>query len=89
VFDHDNVKYNIILGINLLSKTGIKFNYSEGNMEWFDCSIPLCPPGWLDVNKFDAMEDMYHIKVKDKLFNEDWLECFAKRFWMPSMKGQM
>jgi hypothetical protein len=48
VFDNDNVEYNIILGTNFLSKTGIKLNYSEGNMEWFDCSIPLCPPGGLD-----------------------------------------
>ena len=33
VFDNDNIKYNIILGTNFLSKTGIKLNYSEGNME--------------------------------------------------------
>jgi hypothetical protein len=33
VFDNNNVKYNIILGTNFLSKTGIKLNYSEGNME--------------------------------------------------------
>jgi hypothetical protein len=33
VFDNDNVKYDIILGTNFLSKTGIKLNYSEGNME--------------------------------------------------------
>jgi hypothetical protein len=46
-------------------------------MEWFDCSIPLCPPGGLDLNKFNAMEDMFHIQVKDKLFSEDWLKCFA------------
>ncbi len=51
VFDNDNVKYNIILGTNFLSKTGIKLNYSEGNLEWFDCSIPLCPPGvWIQKN---------------------------------------
>jgi hypothetical protein len=46
-------------------------------VEWFDCSIPLCPPGGLDSNKFDAMEDMFHIQVEDKIFGEDWLECFA------------
>ncbi len=46
-------------------------------MEWFDCSIPLHPPEGLDSNKFDAMEDMFHILVKDKIFGEDWLECFA------------
>jgi hypothetical protein len=77
VFDNDNVKYNIILGTNFLSKTGIKLNYSEGKMEWFDCSIPLCPPGGLDSKEFNAMEDMFHIQVEDKIFGEDWLECFA------------
>jgi hypothetical protein len=41
VFANDNVKYNIILGTNFLSVTVIKLNYSEGKMEWFDCSIPL------------------------------------------------
>ncbi len=46
-------------------------------MEWFDCSIPLLPPEDLDSNEFDAMEDLFHIQVKDKIFGEDWLECFA------------
>ena len=46
-------------------------------MEWFDCSIPCCPPGDLDSNTFNTMEDMFHIQVKDKIFGEDWLECFA------------
>jgi hypothetical protein len=77
VFDNDNVKYDIILGTNFLSKTGIKLNYSEGNMEWFDCSISHCPPGGLDSKEFNAMEDMFQIQVKDKIFGEDWLECFA------------
>jgi hypothetical protein len=77
VFDIDNVKYDIILGTKFLSKTGTKLNYSEGNMEWFDCSIPLCPPGGLDSKEFNAMEDMFHIQVKDKIFGEDWLECFS------------
>ncbi len=36
VFDNDNVKYDIILSTNLLSKTGFKSNCSEGSMEWFD-----------------------------------------------------
>jgi hypothetical protein len=79
VFDNDNVKYNIILGTNFLSKTGIKLSYSKGNMEWFDCSIPLCPPGDLDSKEFDAMEDMFHIQVENEIFGEDWLECFCNR----------
>jgi hypothetical protein len=77
VFGNNNVKYNIILGTNFPSKTGMKLNYSEGNMEWFDCSIPLCPPGGLDSKEFNTMEDMFHIQVEEKNFGEDWLECFA------------
>ncbi len=46
-------------------------------MEWFHCSIPLCPPGGLDSKEFDAMEDMLCIQVEDKIFGEDWLEHFA------------
>jgi hypothetical protein len=79
VFDNDNVKYNTLLGTNFLSKIGIKLNYSEGNMEWFDCSIPLCPPGGLDSKEFDAMEDVFHIQVKEELFGDDWLKCFATK----------
>ncbi len=77
VFDNNNIKNNIILGTNFLFKTEMKLNYSEGNMEWFDCSIPLYPPGGLDLNNVNEMEDMFHIQVKDELFGEDWLECFA------------
>ncbi len=46
-------------------------------MEWFDYSIPLCPPEGLDSNEFNNMVNMFHIQVKDKLFGEDWLKCFA------------
>ncbi len=46
-------------------------------MEWFDCSIPLHPSGGLDSKKINAMEDMFHIQDEDKIFDEDWLECFA------------
>jgi hypothetical protein len=83
VFDNNNVKYDIILGTNFLSKTQIKLNYSEGNMEWFDCTIPLCPPGGLDSNKLDAMKNMFHIQVKDELFGEDLFECFATEILDP------
>jgi hypothetical protein len=72
VFDNDNVENGIILGTNYLFKTGIKLNYSsEGNMEWFDFSIPLCPPEGLDLNEFNTMEDMFHIQVKDKIFSAE------------------
>jgi hypothetical protein len=54
-------------------------------MEWFDCFIQLCPPGGLDSKEFNTMEDMFHIQV-DKIFGEDWLECFATEILDASMK---
>ncbi len=71
MFDNNSIKYNIILSTNLLSNTGFKLNYSDGKMEWFDYSIPLCLPGDLDSKEFDAMEDMFYIQVKDKIFGDD------------------
>jgi hypothetical protein len=89
VFDNNHIKYNIILVTKFLSKTGIKLNYSEENMEWFDCSIPLCPPRGLDSKEFDAMEDMFHIKLKTRFLVKIGLNALQQRFWMPSMKRQM
>jgi hypothetical protein len=79
MFDNDNVKYDIILGTTLFSKNGIKLNYPEGNMEWFDCLIPICPPGGLDSKEFDGTEDMFDIQVEDELFGKDWPKCFATK----------
>ena len=77
VFDNGKLKYDIILGTNFLLKAGIRLNYSEGKMEWFNCSIPLCPPGGLDTKEFNAMEDMFFVQTEDELFGEDWLDCYA------------
>ncbi len=33
----------------------------------------------IGLKKLYAMEDMVHIQVKDKLFGEDWLTCFATK----------
>ncbi len=31
------------------------------------------------MNEFNAIEDMFHIQVKDEIFGEDWLKCFATK----------
>jgi hypothetical protein len=56
VFDNKNVKYSIIL------------------KETWNGLISPSHFAHLEVwnsNKFNAMEDMFHIQVKDKLFGED------------------
>ena len=54
----------LILGTNFLLKTGIKLNYLEGKIEWYNCSITLHPPGGLDYKDIDAMEDMFFIQAE-------------------------
>ena len=78
VFDNDNCNYDIILGTNFLSKAGIKLNYEDETMEWFDTTLPLRPTGvGLKAEDFDAMVDSFHIQVENELFGEDWLQSFA------------
>jgi hypothetical protein len=78
VHDNDDCKYDIILGSKFLTKTGIKLNYADETMEWFDTTLPLRPTGvGLKAEDFDAMVDAFHILVENELFGEDWLENFA------------
>eukprot|EP00956_Cyclotella_meneghiniana_P006711 scaffold8908_cov51-Cyclotella_meneghiniana.AAC.1 len=77
VFDNDNCNYDIILGTNFLSKTGIKLDFETHEMKWFDTVLPLRPKGGLEAKDFDAMADAFHIQVEEELFGEDWLQCFA------------
>jgi hypothetical protein len=48
-------------------------------MEWFDCTIPLHPPGGLASTGFDAMEDMVFIQAEDEFFGQDWPSCYATK----------
>ena len=77
IFDNDNCKYDIIMGTDFLSKTGVKLDYSTGEMSWFDDVIPMRPSHGLTSSDFDAMEDQYFIQLEDEVFGEDWLQSFA------------
>jgi hypothetical protein len=78
VHDNDACTYDIILGTQFLSKTGIKLDYANEQMEWFDTTLPLKPTGvGLKAEDFDAMVDSFHIQVENELFGEDWLQNFA------------
>ncbi len=91
VFDNDNVKYDIILSTNLLSKTGFKLNYSEGKQEWFDFWLvhPFLPTWRLGFEQISCHGDMFNIQVKDKLFGEDWLKSFATEILDAKYEKQM
>jgi hypothetical protein len=58
-------------------------------MEWYNCSIPLHPPGSLDLKEFNALKDMFHIQMEDKLCGKDWLKCFATKILDANYENQM
>jgi hypothetical protein len=51
----------MILGMNFLSKTGIKLEYDSGHMQWYASTLPIHPRKGLTIADVDNMEDMYHI----------------------------
>ena len=55
IFDNENCKYDIIYGTNFLSKAGIKLDWYDGNMRWFDNVLPMRPPKGLTENDFADM----------------------------------
>ncbi len=77
IFDNDNCKYDIILGTNFLSKAGIKLDYEQGEMSWYDNIIKMRPRSGLTSMDFDAMIDQFFIQTEDEIVGEDWLDCFA------------
>ena len=77
VFDNDNCRYDMILGTNFLSKTGIKLDYDRGEMLWYDSTLPMRPRKGLTSEDFDHMEDSYFIQYEDELLGQDWLQLYA------------
>jgi hypothetical protein len=41
IFDADSCRYDVILGADFLSKTGIDVKYSTRTIDWFDNELPL------------------------------------------------
>ena len=53
-------KYDVILGADFLSKSGIDIKYSTGTIEWFDSELPMRDPHQLDDKEYLAMaESLY------------------------------
>jgi hypothetical protein len=41
IFGADSYKYDVVLGADFLSKTGMDVKYSTGTIEWFENELPL------------------------------------------------
>ncbi len=68
VFDADSCRYDVILGANFLSKTGIDVKYSTGTIEWFDNEMPLRDTHYLQSKDFLAMAETIEIQLEDDFF---------------------
>jgi hypothetical protein len=79
VFDADSCRYDVILGADFLSKTGIDVKYSTGTIEWFDNELPLCDACYLQSKDFLAMAEKIEIQLEDDFFGMDWYDptCYA------------
>jgi hypothetical protein len=71
VFQSETCKYDVILGADFLTKTGIDVKYSIGTMEWFDNELPLCNPHLLQNKEFEAMAEIIKIQQDEELFGMD------------------
>ena len=55
VFQSEPCKYDVIMGADFLTKTGIVVKYSTGTMEWFDNELQLRNPHFLETKDFETM----------------------------------
>jgi hypothetical protein len=65
IFDADSCRYDVILGADFLSKTGIDVKYSTGTIEWFDNKLPLHDICYLQSKDFLAMAETIEIQLED------------------------
>jgi hypothetical protein len=79
VFQSETCKYDVILGADFLTKTGIEVKYSTGTMEWFDNELPMCNPHLIQNKEFEAMAETIEIQQEEELFGMDWYDptCYA------------
>jgi hypothetical protein len=68
IFDADSCRYDVILGADFLSKTGIDVKYSTGTMEWFDNELPLRDTRYLQSKDFLAMAETIEIQLEVESF---------------------
>jgi len=62
IFESENCKYDVILGADFLTKTGIDVKYSTNTIEWFENELPLRDPHLLKDKDFASMATIIEIQ---------------------------
>ncbi len=79
MFDGD-IRSDLIVSADLLTKSGINIKYSSGTIEWFDSEFPMRDPNCLDNHEYLAMAEALEVHREEKaIFGRDWYDpdCFA------------
>ena len=79
IFESDTCKYDVILGADFLTKTGIDVKYSTGTIQWFENELPLRDPRLLKDQDYAAMAEISAIQQEVEFFGMDWYDptCYA------------
>ena len=87
-FESDTCKYDVILGADFFTKTGIDVKYSTGTIEWFENELPLCNPHILKDKDYVAMAEVIAMQQEVELFGMDWYDqpFMQSKSLMPNMK---
>ncbi len=62
IFESENCTYDVILGADFLTKTGIDVKYSTNTIEWFENEFPLRDPHLLKDEDFASMANIIEIQ---------------------------
>ncbi len=78
-FESDTCKYDVILGTDFLTKTGIDVKYSTCTIEWFENELPLRDPHILKDKDYAAMSEVIAIQQEVEFFGRGWYDptCYA------------
>ena len=74
IFESENCKYDVILGADFLTKTGIDVKYSTNTIEWFENELPLRDPHLLKDEDFASMATIIEIQQEVEFFGMDWYD---------------
>ncbi len=74
IFDADSGRYDMILGADFLSKTGIDVKFSAWTIERIDDELPLRDTCYLQSKDFLAMAEIIEIHLDDDFFGMDWYD---------------
>ena len=62
MFDKE-CRYDIIFGADFLTRIGVKFNFDEGTMEWFENILQMREPWDMKNEEFLAMADSAQVQT--------------------------